>query len=216
MLPAKVFFTKGMGVHREKLTSYEVALRNAGIARFNLVNVSSILPPNCKKVSREDGLKELKSGEIVYWITSSNQTDEPNRLIVASVGCAIPADPNQYGYLSEHHAFGKTEEKAGVYAENLAALMLATILENDSPSSNLKNPETEQKSFLKEVPTSENSEANQEENRWAPVLSAKSAGKISKTLNVTQSSLGNKDGLWTTVVAAAVFVGDGGGVSNEK
>src|SRR3989338_6629065 len=63
-VPQKIFFTKGVGVHREQLASFELALRDAGIAAFNLVPVSSIFPPNCQKISREEGLKILKPGSI--------------------------------------------------------------------------------------------------------------------------------------------------------
>jgi hypothetical protein len=34
------------------------------------------------------------------------------------------------------------------------------------------------------------------------------SGKIVRTTNITQSAVGNKDGLWTTVFAAAVFIND--------
>src|ERR1700727_1331818 len=46
MVPKRMFFTKGVGKHRERLTSFELALRDAGIAAQNLVRVSSIFPPN--------------------------------------------------------------------------------------------------------------------------------------------------------------------------
>ena len=32
MVPKRMFFTKGVGKHRERLTSFELALRDAGIA----------------------------------------------------------------------------------------------------------------------------------------------------------------------------------------
>lgn len=179
MIAQKIFFTKGVGIHKEQLTSFEMALRDAGVAPFNLVNVSSIFPPGCKKISKEDGLKLLKPGQIVYWVVSRNATSEPNRLIAASVGCAMPADNSQYGYLSEHHSFGETDSKAGEYAEDLAASMLATTLGVEFDS-DLAWDEREQ--------------------------IYKMSGKIIRTTNVTQSAIGNKDGLWTTVVAAAVFV----------
>ncbi len=196
MLPTKVFFTKGVGIHKEKLASYEAALRSAGIAQFNLVRVSSIFPPGCKKISKEEGLKLLKPGQIVYCVISSNQTNEPNRLIAASVGCAIPYDPQKYGYLSEHHCFGQTEEKAGDYAESIAALMLATILEDSNGNNQNMLPKMEK--F--------NKQENLDDSWMAMVQAAKTGGKILKTFNITQSALGNKDGLWTSVVAAAVFI----------
>ncbi|MEK9154454.1 MAG: arginine decarboxylase, pyruvoyl-dependent [Patescibacteria group bacterium] len=176
---SKIFFTKGVGVHREQLTSFEMALRDAGIAPFNLVTVSSIFPPNCKKISREEGLQILKPGAIVHCVMARNATNEPNRLIAASIGTALPQDSNQYGYLSEHHPFGETSEKAGEYAEDLAATMLATTLGIEFDSS-IAWDEREQ--------------------------IYKASGKIFKTFNTTQSAEGNKGGLWTSVVATAVFI----------
>lgn len=179
MIPQKFFFTKGVGVAREQLSAYEWALRDAGIAQFNLVSVSSILPPGCKKISRDKGVAVLKSGEVVFCVMARNETNEPNRLIGASVGCAIPVGNKRYGYLSEHHCFGETEEKAGDYAEDLAASMLASTL-------GLKfNPD----------------------DAWDTRKQAyKLSGKIVYTFNSTQTTRGNKDGLWTSVVAAVVFV----------
>jgi arginine decarboxylase len=181
MIPKKCFFTKGVGVHKEKLASFELALRSAGLAYCNLVLVSSIFPPGCKRISKEDGIKLLRPGEIVFCVYDRESTNEPNRLVVASVGVAIPADQEQYGYLSEHHAFGETEEKAGDYAEDLAASMLATTLGIEF------NPDTAW---------------DERENLF------KMSGKIVRTSNITQSAVGNKDGLWTTVFAACAFVND--------
>lgn len=179
MIPTKFFFTKGVGIAKERLVSFEQALKNAGIAQLNLVGVSSILPPGCKKIPREKGLPFLKPGEVVFCVIVRNSTNEPNRLISASVGCAIPADPNQYGYLSEHHSFGETDEKVSDYAEDLAATMLATTLGIEF------NPndawDTKEQAF-------------------------KMSGKIVYTSNTTQTALGNKDGFWTSVVAAAIFI----------
>lgn len=182
MIPKKVFFTNGVGRHKEKLASFELALRDAGIEKFNLVSVSSILPPNCKFITKEKGLEELKAGEIVHCVMARAETNENNRLISAAIGCAIPSDVNAYGYLSEHHGFGETDEKAGDYAEDLAASMLATILgiEFDSDKS-----------------------WDEREQIY------KMSGKIVRTRNITQSAEG-KSGMWTSVIAAAVFVEDNG------
>jgi len=179
MVPKKVFLTKGVGVHKDKLASFELALRSAGIEKCNLVCVSSIFPPNCKMIPKDEGMKLLNPGEITYCVMARNEDNEPNRLICASIGLAIPQDNGQYGYLSEHHAFGQKGEKAGEYAEDLAATMLATTLGIEF------DPET----------------AWQEREQLY-----KSSGYIFKTINMTQSSEVNKDGLWTTVVAVAVFV----------
>jgi len=179
MVSKNVFLTKGVGVHKDKLASFELSLRDAGIEKCNLVCVSSIFPPNCKMVSKSDGVKLLNPGEITYCVMARNESNEPNRLISASIGLAIPKDGDQYGYLSEHHAFGEKGERAGEYAEDLAATMLATTLGIDF------NPDT----------------AWQEREQVY-----KSSGHIFKTTNITQSSEGDKTGLWTTVIAVAIFI----------
>lgn len=178
LVPSKIFFTKGVGIHKDKLASFELALREAGVAHCNLVLVSSIFPPGCKKVSKEDGMKLLKPGQVVFAVYDRNATNEPNRLIASSVGVAIPADSTQHGYLSEHNSFGETDQKAGEYAEDLAASMLATTLGIEFDS-------------------------NQAWDEREQIY--KMSGKIVRSANITQSAIGNKDGLWTTVFSAAVF-----------
>ncbi len=127
-VPKKVFFTKGVGHHTEELASFELALRDAGIEKYNLVTVSSIYPPHCEIIDKEEGLKLLNPGQVVFCVMSKLTSNEPHRLIVASVGCAIPKEKNNYGYLSEYHAYGENEREAGDYAEDLATMMLATTL----------------------------------------------------------------------------------------
>jgi arginine decarboxylase len=124
----KFFFVKGVGKEKERLASFEMALRDASIAEYNLVKVTSIFPPRCKVISPKEGVKRLKPGQILYVVLAESSTNEPNRLIAASIGVAIPKDANQYGYLSEHHSYGETQQKVGEYAEDLAAYMLATTL----------------------------------------------------------------------------------------
>jgi arginine decarboxylase len=181
IIPRLVFLTKGVGKHKEQLSSFELALRNAKIAHFNLVRVSSIFPPGCRLVPRNSGLRRLKEGQVVFTVMSSTSTNEPNRLVSASVGIAIPNDTTQYGYLAEHKAFGQTLKKAGDYAEDLAATMLATTLGIDFDIDKGWDERKQQ---------------------W------KISGEIVRTTNVTQSAEGDKNGLWTSVVAAAIFVPD--------
>jgi len=179
VVPSRIFFTKGVGVHKDRLASFELALRKAGIEKFNLVYVSSIFPPNCKMVSVEEGTKMLEPGEITYCVMAKNDTNEPNRLISAAIGLALPKEAKEYGYLSEHHAYGETAEKTGDYAEDLAATMLATTLGIEF-------------------------DINQAWQEREQIY--KASGKIIRTTQVCQSAQGDKNGMWTTVIAAAVFV----------
>ena len=177
-VPKEMFLTKGVGRHKEMLSSFEEALRHAGIAKYNLVTVSSIFPPHCKIVPPNVGIEKLPAGAVVHVVMSRTQTNEHRRLIASSVGVARPADPAQFGYLSEHHSYGETEEEASDYAEDLAASMLATVqgVQFDP------NLDWDAKKEIFNVD-----------------------GKIVQTRNVTQTALGER-GLWTTVITAAVLI----------
>jgi len=179
LVPKKIFFTKGVGTHNAELRSFELALRDAGIEKCNLVNVSSILPPECKVVSRNEGLKEIVPGMLTFVVMARCSSNEPHRLIAASIGCAVPADPTAYGYLSEHHGYGQTEKVAGDFAEELALTMLASTLGI-------------------EINNSKNWDERKRELRISD--------KIVRTSNMTQSAVVNPDGSYTTVLAAAAFV----------
>ena len=95
--PTKMFLSKGVGIHKDRLGSFELALRDAGIEKYNLVYVSSILPPNSKLISKEDGIKVLNPGQILFVVMARSETNEPNRLISSAIGVAVPKDSNNYG-----------------------------------------------------------------------------------------------------------------------
>ncbi len=178
-VPKEIFFTKGVGVHKDRLASFELALRKAGIEKCNLVYVSSIFPPKCRQITRSAGLDKLAPGAMTFCVMARNETNEPNRLVSSAIGLALPSDSEEYGYLSEHHAFGETEKKTGEYAEDLAATMLATTLG---------------------IEFDVNAAWSEREQTY------KASGKIIKTKNICQSAEGDKNGLWTTTIAAAVFI----------
>ena len=179
-VPTHIFLTKGVGQHKYQLKSFEAALRQAGVAQQNLVQVSSILPPKCKIISRESGLQRLMPGQICYCVLARADTNEHGRLVASSIGVALPKDADQWGYLSEVHGHGMNSQQAGDMAEDLAAGMLGTTfgLELDPDKA------------------------------WSEKEQAyKSSGLFIKTTNITQTAKG-QEGLWTTTVAIAMFLFD--------
>ena len=178
LVPSSFFLTHGVGVHRERLTAFELALRDADIEQQNLVSVSSILPPNCQQIEREAGVLTLRPGEITFCVMARTETDEPGRRIHSSIGLARPTDPTMYGYISEHHGYGMTREQSGDYAEDLAASMLASTLgiEFDPDAAWNERKRVYQMSHL-----------------------------IIDSLSLTAAAEGDAQGRWTCAVAAAVF-----------
>jgi len=180
LVPTEVFLTKGVGRHKYQLKSFEAALRQAGVAQQNLVQVSSILPPKCKIISREKGIQMLIPGAVSFCVLVRADTNEHGRLVASSIGVAIPRDGDKWGYLSEVHGHGMNSQQAGDMAEDLAASMLGTTLGLE---------------FDPDKAWSEKEQAY------------KSSGLFIKTTNITQTAKG-REGLWTTTVAIAMFLFD--------
>ncbi len=178
LVPTRVFLVCGRGRHKEKLVSFEKALREAGIAPYNLVRVSSIYPPHCRFVTKAAGLKLLRPGQILFVVLSENATDDPRQVISASIGMAVPDDPSQYGYLAEHNDTGRSAKETSRHTEYLAAEMLATKL-----GGKLREP-----------------------GPGKPAQAFRITNGLSlKTRSLTQSARGEA-GVWTTALAAAVLV----------
>ena len=180
LVPTNVFLTKGVGRHKYQLKSFEAALRRAGVAQQNLVQVSSILPPHCKIISREKGVSQLTPGAISFCVMARSDTNEHGRLVASSIGVAMPKEKNKWGYLSEVHDRGMNSQQAGDMAEDLAAGMLGTTLGLE---------------FDPDKAWSEKEQAY------------KSSGLFIRTTNITQTAKG-QEGLWTTTVAIAMFLFD--------
>ena len=178
-VPKKIFLTKGVGFHKEKLASFELALREAGIAPLNLITVSSILPPHCKFIDKGEGVKLLKPGQVVPVVLAKSESNIPSTLVSSGVGVAVPRDKEHYGYLSEHHCTGMDDTKMEEYVEDLAAEMLAT---------------TYGVKFDPDASWDEKRELWSIDNR------------IVKTKSEVQTSIVSDEALWTTTVAAAVLI----------
>jgi arginine decarboxylase len=180
LIPTHIFLTKGVGQHKYQLKSFEAALRQAGVAQQNLVQVSSILPPKCRVISRDKGIAKLIPGAISFCVMAKADTNEHGRLVASSVGVAIPRNGDKWGYLSEVHGHGMNRQQAGDMAEDLAASMLGTTVGLE---------------FDPDKAWSEKEQAY------------KSSGLFIKTTNITQTAKG-QEGLWTTTVAIAMFLFD--------
>jgi len=177
-IPKRFFLTSGIGVHRERLTAFELALRDADIEQQNLVSISSILPPGCNEIDRAGGIATLQPGEITFTVLARSETNEPGRRINSSIGLARPSDSSMYGYISEHHGYGMTREQSGDYAEDLAATMLASTLGVE---------------FDPDAAWNERKRVYETSNL------------IIGSTSITAYAEGDANGRWTCAVAAAVF-----------
>jgi arginine decarboxylase len=182
LVPPKVFLTKGVGVHERQLSSRALARPDAGVEKVNLIKASSIIPPGCQFISPGEGKELLRIGQMTFAIIAEASTNEPHRLISAAIGVAKPDDENEYGFFTEveqEQGYGKTEEKAGAEVMKLAIENLASSWR---------------------APFDPDEDFDPEKTLY------RIKNKNVRASHMTQSTFGDKDGLYTTVFVAAVFL----------
>lgn len=91
-----------------ELNAFDVALLKSGVGNTNLVKMSSILPPNCKK---KDSII-LPPGDLVPVAYAAITSSKKGELISAAVAIAIPKDKTKNGLIMEYENYGITKEEA--------------------------------------------------------------------------------------------------------
>jgi arginine decarboxylase len=180
LIPTKFFLTKGVGVHEKSLRAFENALRAAGINQCNLVKVSSIIAPGCKLVSREEGMKQIKPGQVTFAVMATSETNEPGQCVVAGIGMAQPKDETLYGYLTEvEEAIGRTDQDV---EQDVVEMALENLVSEWNPKFEGENAYRKgQKNYHLE-------------------------GRDIRVESIVQSAEGAEKNQYTCVIVAAVFV----------
>jgi arginine decarboxylase len=130
-IPRRVFFTAGTGQHKLERVAVQHAMRRAGVSQCNLVKVSSILPPETQVITRAEGIRLLRPGNIVFAVIAQSQTNEPHQRITPAIAWANPEKRGVPGYIAEVEedlAKGKTEETAADEVGEEAITILAETL----------------------------------------------------------------------------------------
>ena len=121
--PSRFVLTSGSGEAPVALVAFDQALISAGLANYNLLKVSSILPAECMKAER----LELPDGEgsallVAYGSISS---DTPGDLIASGIAVGIPKEIGRVGVIME--VAGHFDAKT---ADEEARKMVSLAMEN--------------------------------------------------------------------------------------
>ncbi len=97
IVPKKATLVVGKGEGKTHLTAFDKALLSAGIGNYNLLKVSSILPPHVE-ITEEFSIPLGALLPIAYGSISS---DKPGEKITAAIGIGIPENPEEVGMIME-------------------------------------------------------------------------------------------------------------------
>lgn len=101
----KIFLSSGIGSGPTKLAAFDSALNHAGIANYNLIRLSSVIPPNTEIVEGETiaGIW----GDRLYVVMAEMRVDTPNTEAWAGVGWVQEKESGK-GLFVEHE--GNSEQ----------------------------------------------------------------------------------------------------------
>lgn len=117
----KYILVSSVGKGSQELNSFDDALFQSKIANYNLVKISSILPPNAKRCETID----LKEGSILHTAYAQITIKEKGEHVAVAVAVGIPQNPQNIGVIMEFSAHcDKMQAEANVKAMVLEAMNL--------------------------------------------------------------------------------------------
>ena len=106
----KIKITSGIGEGATQLSAFDSALNNAGVANYNLIRLSSVIPPNTKLEVSNKPLTNLPGqwGDRLYVVMAEQRAHVPNEEAWAGIGW-VQDEKTGKGLFVEHEG---SSEKA--------------------------------------------------------------------------------------------------------
>jgi len=131
-VPYEYFITKGKGESDAGSKglpyitgSYDAALNMAGIQNTNVIEYTSVMPTISKEISREEGLKRIRWGEVLETIKAQANGDKGSKISAAVVTTSV-TDPNgKYlgGFACEYSGSGSRTESEKSLLESIVGMI---------------------------------------------------------------------------------------------
>jgi len=101
--------TKGVGTGETRMAAFDAALYAAGIANYNLVRLSSIIPPGFEVRVEQCNENDKNFGDRLYVVYASQVEDEVGKGAWAGIGWVLAQDGSGKGLFTEHEAHSEQE-----------------------------------------------------------------------------------------------------------
>lgn len=122
----KLHITSGIGTGPTTLAAFDSALNNAGIANYNILRLSSVVPPNSKIIRH--GNKGIPAeampggwGDRLYAVMAEQREDNPNTEAWAGIGWVQDPETKK-GLFVEHEGSSEAKVRSDI-TQSLEALM---------------------------------------------------------------------------------------------
>lgn len=131
-IPYEYFATSGKGESetgsdgvKYETGSYDAALTNAGIENCNVIEYTSVIPTSAKLISKEEGLKKIRWGEVMECIKAQSNGEKGKFISAAVMTTDVYDHNNKYlgGFALEYSGSGTREEALQNLSTSLKGLI---------------------------------------------------------------------------------------------
>lgn len=120
----QIQISSGLGNGPTTLAAFDSALNHAGVSNFNLLRLSSVIPPHSEIVFREQGKPLVgKWGNKLYVVMADMRVDTPNAEAWAGIGWVQDKETGK-GLFAEHN--GNSEKTVRQDIEQSLTAFMAT------------------------------------------------------------------------------------------
>lgn len=102
-----IYLTSGVGYGKTTLSAFDAALKDAGVHNFNLIYISSIIPPFSQIKVKKFKAARKQYGDRLYVVRAENRSRESGKCIGAALGWYQLKSGK--GVFVEHEEIGETE-----------------------------------------------------------------------------------------------------------
>ena len=121
----KIYLSSGIGTGPTRLSAFDAALNNAGIANYNLIRLSSVIPPKTKLIPLDSQIPADivpgKWGHRLYIVMAEERVDTPNSEAWAGIGWVQDKKTGK-GLFVEHEGKSEKSVRRNI-TQSLEALM---------------------------------------------------------------------------------------------
>lgn len=110
----KIYISKGVGAGPTELSAFDQALVKAGVANFNLIYLSSVIPPNTEIIMNTKNKPPVGDwGDRLYLVIAQKRTSRRNQEVWSGIGWMQDVKTNK-GLLVEHEGHNEAEVRADI------------------------------------------------------------------------------------------------------
>jgi len=101
--------SSGTGEGATELSAFDKALQNAGVANYNLLYLSSVIPPGFMPQIEKPAVNSNEFGHKLYVVMAENRTSEVGKEVWSGIGWVMKENQSEGGLFVEHHGESKEE-----------------------------------------------------------------------------------------------------------